>query len=130
MARPWLDEMTWSADYFADLLVFVIGYSREHPLLKAALRTAPQNVLPMFTVRADLTIDRVAEIAAPVIQDKIDRGRLPPVDVDILIDLLCRVALSMVFTHSRVDADDPEALRRYLRTAVNFAAYLQPAPTR
>lgn len=124
-AVPIIDAARWDAGYVADLLAFLIGRARAHPLLSAAVRDVPEMVLPWFTVRADITVARVTALAAPVVQEKIDRGELPPVDVPVLIDVLTRIVLSLVFVNSAgVDADDPEDLRRYLRTVTGFVALL------
>ncbi|WP_236009220.1 TetR/AcrR family transcriptional regulator [Actinomadura physcomitrii] len=124
-AVPLIDAARWDADYVADLLAFLIGRARAHPLLSAAVRDVPDMVLPWFTVRADITVARVTALAAPVVQDKIDRGELPPVDVPVLIDVLTRVVLSLVFVNSAgVDADDPDDLRRYLRAVTGFVTLL------
>lgn len=124
-AVPIIDAARWDADYVAGLLAFLIGRARAHPLLSAAVRDVPDMVLPWFTVRADITVARVTALAAPVVQDKIDRGELPPVDVPALIDVLTRIVLSLVFVNSAgVDADDPADLRRYLRTVTGFVVLL------
>ncbi|MFB4298814.1 TetR/AcrR family transcriptional regulator [Actinomadura sp. NTSP31] len=124
-AVPIIDAARWDADYVSDLLAFLIGRARAHPLLSAAVRDVPDMVLPWFTVRADITVARVTALAAPVVQQKIDRGELPPVDVPVLIDVLTRIVLSLVFVNSAgVDADDPADLRRYLRTVTGFVSLL------
>lgn len=127
-AAPIIDAARWDADYVSDLLAFLVGRARRHPLLSAAVRDVPDMVLPWFTIRADLTVARVTALAAPVVQEKIDRGEFPPVDVPVLIDVLTRIVLSLVFVNSAgVDADDPEDLRRYLRTVTGFIVLL-PSP--
>jgi AcrR family transcriptional regulator len=126
-AAPMIDAARWDAGYVADLLAFLVGRARRHPLLAAAIRDVPDMVLPWFTVRADLTVARVTALAAPVVQDKIDRGEFPQVDVPVLIDALTRIVLSLVFVNSAVDADDPEDLRGYLGTVTGIIALL-PAP--
>lgn len=121
---PRLENMTWSADYAIDLLVFVVGYTRGHALLNAALRDVPEIVLPEFTLNADGPIRRIAELAEPIVRKHVEAGTIPPVDVTLLTDALFRVTLSIVLIRGPHDFDDPEVLRRYLRNAVGVIAEL------
>ncbi len=119
---PFLDDLEWSVDYLVDLLVFVVGYARGHPLLKAALRDVPELVLPVFTLHADTQLRRIEEFLGPVLQAHIDSGRMPELNVTILIDALYRITLSAVLINGLHDFDDPDALRSYLHTAVRLLA--------
>ncbi|WP_433327761.1 TetR/AcrR family transcriptional regulator [Spirillospora sp. CA-294931] len=124
LIEPAIDEAEWDADYVVDLLVLLVGHARGHRLLGAAVRDVPDLVLPLFTTHADVTVARVTALAGPIVQRKIDRGEFPPIDAAVLIDVLTRFVLSLVLVNSAVDADDPEALRRYLRTVIGFTALL------
>ncbi|WP_018655633.1 TetR/AcrR family transcriptional regulator [Actinomadura flavalba] len=126
---PRLEDVRWSADDLTELLVFIVGYARNHRLLNAALRDVPELVLPVFTLHASEPIARISEMAAPIVQRHVDRGHFPPVDVPVLTDVLFRITLSTVLIRSRFDFDDPDVLRAYLRTALTVAADLHtPAP--
>ncbi|MDN5857123.1 MAG: TetR/AcrR family transcriptional regulator [Pseudonocardia sp.] len=113
---------TWTIEDIVDVLVTIIGHARRHPLLQAALRDAPEVVLPWFTTRADVVIAMAKAHVVPLLRAATERGEMPPIDVDLLVDVLARVVLSLVFTAGTVDADDPEAVRAYLRSAVGMWA--------
>lgn len=113
-----LEGATWSTDDIVDVLVTVVRHARRHPLLQSALRDAPELVLPWFTTRADVVIAMAKAHVAPFLETAIENGEMPPIDVDLLVDVLARVVLSLVFTAGTVDADDPEAVRAYLRSVV------------
>ncbi|WP_235834746.1 TetR/AcrR family transcriptional regulator, partial [Actinomadura logoneensis] len=122
---PRLENMTWSAEYATDLLVFVVGYARGHTLLNAALRDVPEVVLPEFTLNADGPLRRIAELAEPILREHVEAGRMPPVDATLLTDALFRVTLSIVLIRGPYDFDDPEVLRRYVAGALGMLAELR-----
>ncbi|MFV2177927.1 TetR/AcrR family transcriptional regulator [Actinomadura sp. LOL_016] len=121
---PRLRAVTWTVDGLADLLIFVVGYARGHTLLSAALRDVPELVLPLFTLQAADPIRVITQMAEPIVQERIDDGTIPPVDVPVLTDFLFRITLSTVLIRSDIDFDDPAVLRGYLHTAVRLAADL------
>ncbi|GAA1576856.1 TetR/AcrR family transcriptional regulator [Actinomadura kijaniata] len=128
---PRLRTAAWTGDDLVDLLVFVVGYGRRHPLLQAALRDVPEIILPVFTVNAESTIRRISKLLQPLMQEHIDAGRVPPVDVSLLVDALFRVAVSLILVRGPLDLDDPETLRGYLDVALGAVADLraQPVPS-
>ncbi|OLT12331.1 hypothetical protein BJF79_22450 [Actinomadura sp. CNU-125] len=81
-------------------------------------------MLPVFTLQAAEPIRAINEMAEPIVREQIDNGSIPPVDVPVLTDVLFRVTLSTVLIRSDMDFDDPDTLRSYLHTAINFAAAL------
>ena len=115
-----LEGATWTTDDIVDVLVTIIRHARRHPLLQSALRDAPEVVLPWFTTRADVVIAMAKAHVAPYLEAAIENGEMPRVDIDLLVDVLARVVLSLVFTAGTVDADDPEAVRAYLRSVVTM----------
>ncbi len=115
-----LGGATWTTDDIVDVLVTIIRHARRHPLLQSALRDAPEVVLPWFTTRADVVIAMAKAHVAPYLEAAIENGEMPRVDIDLLVDVLARVVLSLVFTAGTVDADDPEAVRAYLRSVVTM----------
>lgn len=102
------------AEHLVTVLTFVVDYARNHPLLAAAVRDVPEQVLPAFTTRAGELIAQVEPVVRPHLRRRISRGELPDVDPRLLVDLFSRVAISLVFTSGLVDLSDPEALRGYL----------------
>nr|WP_246053100.1 TetR/AcrR family transcriptional regulator [Actinocorallia herbida] len=124
---PAFEEIAWTPDYLTDLLVLVIDYARRHPLLSAALRDVPELILPVFTLHARVQVDRIEEFVTPVLQGHIEAGRMPDVDIAVLVDALYRVVISAVIVDTRHDFDDPEVLRAYLRTALAFLTGLPAA---
>jgi AcrR family transcriptional regulator len=116
--RPLWDEELSFGEHLVRMLSFVVRYAEHHPLLRAALRDAPERVLPWFTARAGALIQQVEPIALPTIRRYIERGELPDADPRILIDAICRLALSLVFTNGMVDLTQPDALRSYVGALV------------
>jgi AcrR family transcriptional regulator len=108
----------WTTDDVVDVLVTIVDHARRHDLMQAALRDAPEVVLPWFTTRADVVIAMAKAHVGPVLTAAIEAGEMPALDVDVLVDVLTRVVLSLVFTAGTVDADDPAAVRDYLRAVV------------
>ncbi|MGI5130971.1 TetR/AcrR family transcriptional regulator [Pseudonocardia sp. CA-107938] len=110
----------WTTDDVVDVLVTIVDHARRHELLQAALRDSPEIVLPWFTTRADVVIAMAKAHVGPVLTEAIAAGEMPAVDVDVLVDVLTRVVLSLVFTAGTVDADDPDAVRGYLRAVASM----------
>ncbi|GAA2611733.1 TetR/AcrR family transcriptional regulator [Actinomadura fulvescens] len=125
---PRLRDAGWSGDDLVDVLVFIVGYGRSHPLLQAALRDIPEIILPVFTVNAGETIERISTLLTPLAQEHIDTGRIPPVDLPLLIDALFRVAVSLILIRGPLDLDDPATLRTYLDFALTAVADLRTTP--
>jgi AcrR family transcriptional regulator len=114
LLEPILEARAPIGEHLVTVLAFVVHHGRSHPLLRAALRDVPEQVLPSFTTRAGLLIEQVELVVRPHLQRRIDEGELPDVDPRLLIDALSRVAISMVFTNGLVDLTDPDTLRGYL----------------
>ncbi|MQY03644.1 TetR/AcrR family transcriptional regulator [Actinomadura macrotermitis] len=125
---PMVDRMRWTPEWFTEVLTFVVGYARRHPLLEAAIRDIPEQVLPLFTTRAQLTVGRAVELLEPVVADRVERGLLPPLDTRVCLDLLCRIVVSLIIATTEVDLDDEEALASYVREGVRFAEFLRWRP--
>ncbi|MGK5552964.1 TetR/AcrR family transcriptional regulator [Actinomadura kijaniata] len=123
-----LRDAAWTSEDLVDLLVFVVGYGRRHPLLQAALRDVPEIILPVFTVNAESTIRRISRLLEPLAQEHVDAGRMPPVDVPLLVDALFRIAVSLILVRGPLDLDDPETLRGYLDVALGTVAELRAQP--
>lgn len=111
---PMIEQLTWTEDAVVELLAYVVGYARGHRLFGAALRDAPEQVLPLFTVDAATVIDAARAALQPSLQERIDAGAIPQCEAGRLVDVLARLALSLTFTNSSVNADDPAIRRRYL----------------
>jgi AcrR family transcriptional regulator len=114
LLAPILEARAPIGEHLVTVLTFVVDHARNHPLLRAALRDVPEQVLPSFTTHAGVLIERVELVTRPHLQRRIDSGELPDVDPRLLIDALSRVAISMVFTNGLVDLTDPDTLRGYL----------------
>ncbi|MCD0448887.1 TetR/AcrR family transcriptional regulator [Actinocorallia sp. API 0066] len=124
---PVLDEIAWTPEYLTDLLVFLIDYARHHPLLRAALRDVPELILPVFTLQARAQVDLIGEFVTPLVREHITAGRIPDIDVTLLVDALYRVVIAAVIIETRQDLDDPASLRAYCRAVVSSLSTL-PVP--
>jgi AcrR family transcriptional regulator len=120
VVRDSIAGASWTTDDVVDVLVTIIDHARRHELLQAALRDAPEIVLPWFTTRADVVIAMSKAHVGPELAAAIEASGMPALDVDVLVDVLTRVVLSLVFTAGTIDADDPEAVRAYLRAVVGM----------
>ncbi|MGQ0481805.1 MAG: TetR/AcrR family transcriptional regulator [Pseudonocardia sp.] len=112
--RPVLDQELPFDEHLLEVMAFVVGHAREHALLRAALRDAPDRVLPWFTTHAGGLISQVEALVLPGVRRYIAAGELPDTDPRLLVDALCRIALSLVFTEGLFDLSEPAALRAYL----------------
>lgn len=124
--RPSLERTEWSAVYFTELIAFIVEYGRRNPLLESGLKHTPEMILPFFTTQAHVSIGYVEDVLRPVLKEQKEAGRIPvDVDVDTGLEFLARIALSLVFTTSGLDVDDPLALRRYIADSIKLTASLR-----
>lgn len=111
--EPLMDAELPFTEQLINVMAFVVQHAREHRLLQAALRDAPELVLPWFTTRADVLMDRVAGVALTYLTAH-PRSDRPDVEPRFLVDVACRIALSLIFTTGLIDLSDAQALRAYL----------------
>lgn len=123
---PVLEQRLPFSEHLVAVMTFVVGQAREHPLLRAALRDTPERLLPWFTTGASALIEQVEPLALPGIRHYVERGELPEVDPRVLLDALCRIALSLVFTNGLFDLSNPDALRTYLSAFLPAALGIAP----
>ncbi|MDQ2707773.1 MAG: TetR/AcrR family transcriptional regulator [Actinomycetota bacterium] len=111
---PVLDQHRTFSEHLVEVMTFVVGEARAHPLLRVVMRDTPERLLPWFTTHAGRLIEQVEPLVVPGVRHYIERGELPAIDPRILTDALCRIGLSLVFTNGLFDVSDPDALRAYL----------------
>ncbi len=116
--RPVLEQRQPRGEQIVNILVFVVHYAREHPLLGGAAADMPEKMLPWFTTNAAKVIERVEPVVYPYFRRYIGDGELPDVDPRILMDAVGRMALSLVFTSGIVDLRGEAAVRDYVSTIV------------
>jgi AcrR family transcriptional regulator len=119
--EPLMDPELPFTEQLVNVMAFVVQHAREHRLLQAALRDAPELVLPWFTTRADLLMERVAGVALIYLEQH-PRSDRPDVEPRFLVDAACRIALSLIFTTGLSDLSDPTVLRNYLGNFLRPAA--------
>ena len=115
--HPVLEQRQPHGEQIVNILVFIVQYAREHPLLSGAA-DVPEKVLPWFTTHAAKVIERVEPVVYPYFRRYIGDGELPDIEPRILIDAVGRMALSLVFTSGIVDLHGEVALRDYVSTIV------------
>lgn len=125
--RPVLEQRQPRGERIVNILVFVVAYAREHPLLQAAANGIPDKLLPWFTTHATAIIEQIEPVVLPYFRQYIDEGELPDCDPRVLVDAIARMALSLIFTSGIVDLNGTEALRRYLTTVVRLGHHGQAA---
>jgi AcrR family transcriptional regulator len=126
--EPVLERDQPFPEHLVTVMTFVAEQAK-HPLLQAALRDCPERLLPWFTTRAGAMIQVIERLALPRVRRYIADGELPDVDPRVLIDALCRIALSVVFTRGLFDLSDPATLRAYLTTLLRTAGHGPSAST-
>lgn len=117
--EPVLEQRQPRGEQIVNVLVFVVQYAREHPLLGAAASEIPDQLLPWFTTHAGKVVERVEPVLYPYIRRYIEEGELPDIDPRILMDAMGRMALSLIFTTGIVDLTGQAALRDYLTTVAH-----------
>lgn len=114
--RPVLEQRQPRGEQIVNILVFVVEYAREHPLLQAVANGMPEKLLPWFTTHAAAIIEQVEPVVRPYFRQYVDDGELPDIDPRLLVDALGRMALSLIFTSGILDLSSPDALRNYVIT--------------
>lgn len=101
---------------------FALEFLHGHALLNRILRTEPELLLPYLTVDAGPVLDAAREFLAARLEQEIEQGRLAPIDVQVVGELLARLVLSFFLTpRSVVSLASPDDARRFARL------YLAPA---
>jgi AcrR family transcriptional regulator len=97
-------------------LVFCLDFLRGHRVLNRLLRTEPELILPLLTVKAGDVLAAARGWIAGHIRAEIAAGRLalPDQDVDGVAELIARNVLSLVLTRDTVLPLDSPAGRRRL----------------
>ncbi len=89
----------------------------EHEVLQKVLTTEPEALLALMTVEQHRVLRYIVDYLRPLLDAERDAGRLrPDVDPDLAADYVARMLLSLIGTPGRWDLDDPEAVRRLVRT--------------
>ncbi|MFC8128545.1 TetR/AcrR family transcriptional regulator [Streptomyces sp. NPDC057302] len=99
---------------FTEIVVFVVGYGRAHPLLSGGLRHNPDLVLPWFTTRAEPLIEQAHAFFSPHIKRAIAEGEFPDVDPRPVVEWTYRIIISLLLTPSTLSIEDPDALRKFV----------------
>lgn len=115
---PVLDKRQPRGEQIVNIVVFVVQYAREHPLLRGTAEGMSDKLLPWFTTRAATVLERVESVVSPHFRRYISEGELPDIDPRILMDAVGRMALSLVFTTGIVDLTGEDAVRSYVSTVV------------
>lgn len=103
------------------ILTFVVDYARGNKLLEAALRDAPDQTLPQFTLYARAAFEQVRTFALPVIEPLTVEH---DIDAGAIVDWLCRLAVSLVFTVGIVPTNTRLEVRRHLEVLFALPALL------
>ncbi len=126
-AAPLLTKGGTLRERFTDTVVFVVGYAREHPLLRKGLDEDPTAVLPWFTAGAAPLIERAVDFFGPHLTQAIDEGQLPEVDPRTIVEWAFRLSVSLVTTPSTLDIGAPDTVRAYLEVLLDIGIPAQAA---
>jgi AcrR family transcriptional regulator len=114
-------------DRMVESFVAAMHEVRTHPLLLALLRTEPETILPLLTVKASLGL----AFARTYVANKLQEGRealgLPAANLDPVAEVFARLSLSMLLTARTAipvenDDDAREFARRHLLPMVLWDA--------
>jgi AcrR family transcriptional regulator len=111
-----LSPVKYDARYMIDLIATAVAHTRRMPLLEAALRDIPDQVLPLLTLHASIVMNQVREVADPLFEPLVEAGNLTAEEAAITIDLLVRLALSLVLIRTGRPLEDKEQVEDYLDT--------------
>lgn len=114
-----IEGLETAADRLAEGFWFALAYLRDHSLLNRLLAIEPEAVLPFITLAGGRLLADARSYLATQIGRDVSEGRLPPLDVDVMAELLARLVLSFFLTPETIIAletpdDAREFARRYL----------------
>ncbi|MGX6447256.1 TetR/AcrR family transcriptional regulator [Patulibacter sp. S7RM1-6] len=90
--------------------------ARTHPILARLRETEPEDLVRRLTVDGATTLEICRRFVGSFLRAAIDAGRLRPMDVDAVAELLARIGISLCsLPATALPVDDPEALRRFVR---------------
>lgn len=95
---------------------FTLGYLRRHVLFNRLVATEPESIVPHLTTQGEPVIGTAARLVADRLGVEVREGRLPPLDVEVVSELIVRLVLSFILTPaSAARLDDPAKIRRFAR---------------
>ncbi|WP_210491913.1 TetR/AcrR family transcriptional regulator [Patulibacter sp. SYSU D01012] len=90
--------------------------ARTHPLLARLRETEPEDLIRRLTLDGATVLGLCRQFVGVFLRAAIDAGRLRPMDVDAVAEILARVGISLCsIPETALPVDDPEALRRFVR---------------
>lgn len=91
-------------EHLVEGFVFALTFLREHRLLNRLLRTEPELLLPMFTLRATPILTAAREFIAGYARREAQRGgfAIPDEEIAGLSELLARAIISFILTPNSV----------------------------
>ncbi|HVL65169.1 MAG TPA: QsdR family transcriptional regulator [Actinomycetota bacterium] len=112
-------------DRVTEGFAFTLDYLRSHSLLNRLLRTEPDAVLPIATIGGGPLLATARHNLAALFTKDVTEGRLPPLDVDLLAELLARLVLSFLLTPQSAapleSAEDARAFARHVLVPIVHA---------
>jgi AcrR family transcriptional regulator len=104
------------ADRLAEGFSIALDYLRNHSLLNRLLAIEPEAVLPLITLSGGQLLGTARSYLAGQIGRDVSEGKLPPLDVDAMAELLARLVLSFFLTPETViPLETPEDAREFAR---------------
>jgi AcrR family transcriptional regulator len=95
---------------------FTLDYARRHTLLERLLATEPQSILPHLTLEGSPIVGAARDFLAERLGREVEEGNLPPLEVDVVGELLVRLVLSFLLTPATAARlETPEDARRFAR---------------
>ena len=109
-----LTPTRFDADYLIELLATLVDYAQHMPLLEAALRDIPDQVLSLLTLHADVVMDQVRLVGQPHFDAIVARGELTEEEAELTLDFVARLAISLVLIRTGHPTLGKDQLRAYL----------------
>lgn len=103
-------------DRMVEAFVAAMEEVRNHPLLLALLRTEPETILPLLTVKASMGLAFARTYVSNKMQESRRELGLPDVNLDPVAEIFARLSLSMLLTQrTSIPVDDEEQTRAFAR---------------
>ncbi|MGN6160318.1 MAG: TetR/AcrR family transcriptional regulator [Marmoricola sp.] len=111
-----------SIDYLIELTALAVVHARRHPLIRAGMRDARAELLSQVTVEARTVVARASSLAEPLFAAAIAAGDITLDDFQFMVELMCRVGISLTFIETGPEMDDRDSVISYLNRCLAFVS--------
>jgi AcrR family transcriptional regulator len=106
-------------DRFVETFTLAVMALRRNPLFNTLLRSEPEELLQQLTLDGEEIFEFACGVLAARLQEQVDGGELPKIDVQAVSELVVRLGYSAILLPFRAfPGEGEEDVRRYVRTHV------------